>query len=89
MILEWEDGTSGMPPTCFLVPMAQPSALSSHALKARAGEHNLEHDGRHAPAGGVFIFNFGYFNQDIAEILRDITEINMRLMTDYEVLMKL
>ena len=56
MILKWEDGTSGVSPTCFSTPASQPSILSWYVVEARAGEHDREHDGCHAPAGGVFIF---------------------------------
>ena len=55
MILKWEDGTSGVSPTCFSTPASQPSILSWRVVEARAGEHDREHDGCHAPAGGVFI----------------------------------
>ena len=57
MILKWEDGTSGVSPTCFSTPASQPSILSWHVVEVRAGEHDLEHDGRHAPAD-VFSFRF-------------------------------
>ena len=55
MILEWEDGTSGMPLTCSSMPIAQPSALSLLVLEARAGEHDLERDGHHCTCRNVFI----------------------------------
>ena len=55
MILEWEDGTSGMSPAYSSMASAWPSVLSWHALAARAGEHDLEQDDGHAPAG-VFLF---------------------------------
>ena len=57
MILKWDDGASGVLPTCFSMPASQPSILSWHVAEARAGEHDLEHDGRHAPAD-VFSFRF-------------------------------
>ena len=31
------------------------TVLSWRVVEVRAGEHDLEHDGRHAPAVGVFI----------------------------------
>ena len=55
VILKWDDGASGVLPTCFSMPASQPSILSWHVVEARAGEHDLEHDGCHAPTGGVFI----------------------------------
>ena len=56
MILKWDDGASGVPPMCFSMPVSQPSILSWHVVEARVGEHDLEDDGRHAPAD-VFSFN--------------------------------
>ena len=55
MILECEDGTSGVSPTCFSMATTQPSIVSLEVLTSRGEEHDLEHDGRHAPAVGVFI----------------------------------
>ena len=55
MILKWDDGASGVPPMCFSMPVSQPSILSWHVVEARVGEHDLEDDGRHAPAD-VFSF---------------------------------
>ena len=57
MILKWDDGASGVLPTCFSMPASQPSILSWYVVEVRAGEHDLEHDGRHAPAD-VFSFRF-------------------------------
>ena len=57
MILKWDDGASGVPPMCFSMPVSQPSILSWHVVEARVGEHDLEDDGRHAPAD-VFSFRF-------------------------------
>ena len=55
--MKWDDGASGVLPTCFSMPASQPSILSWHVVEARAGEHDLEHDDRHAPAD-VFSFRF-------------------------------
>ena len=58
MILKWDDGTSGMSPAYSSMASAWPSVLSWHALAARAGEHDLEQDDGHAPAG---VFSFRVF----------------------------
>ena len=63
MVLQWDDGTSGVSPTCFSTPASQPSILSWRVVEARAGEHDLEHDGCHAPAWGVFIFSSLQYKQ--------------------------
>ena len=55
--MKWDDGASGVPPMCFSMPVSQPSILSWHVVEARVGEHDLEDDGRHAPAD-VFSFRF-------------------------------
>ena len=67
VILKWDDGTSGVSPTCFSMPASQPSILSWYVVEARAGEHDLEHDGCHVhgtwtcrAAPGVFtVFIYG------------------------------
>ena len=59
MILKWDDGASGVPPMCFSMPVSQPSILSWHVVEARVGEHDLEDDGRHAPAD---VFSFRFFD---------------------------
>ena len=59
MILKWDDGASGVPPMCFSMPVSQPSILSWHVVEARVGEHDLEDDGRHAPAD---VFSFRFFS---------------------------
>ena len=41
------------------IATSQPSILSWHVLEAHAGEHDLEHDGRHAPAE---VFSFRFFD---------------------------
>ena len=56
MILREDDGASDVLPTCFSIPTPRPSTLSWHIAEARAGEHDLEHDGRHCTCRDVFIF---------------------------------
>ena len=65
MILKWDDGASGVLPTCFSMPASQPSILSWHVVEVRAGEHDLEHDGRHAPAD---VFSFRFFGVQEAHL---------------------
>ena len=67
MILKWDDGASGVPPMCFSMPVSQPSILSWHVVEARVGEHDLEDDGRHAPAD-VFSFRFFFHDGYTAEV---------------------
>ena len=57
VILREDDGTSDVPPMCFSIPprVFRPSILSWRVVEVRVGEPDLEHDGRHAPAVGVFI----------------------------------
>ena len=62
MILKWDDGASGVPPMCFSMPVSQPSILSWHVVEARVGEHDLEDDGRHAPADVFFRAGLEYFD---------------------------
>ena len=59
MILREDDGTSDVPLTCFSIPAFRPSILSWRVVEVRVGEHDLEHDDRHAPAD-VFSFRFLY-----------------------------
>ena len=51
MVLRRDDGTSCVSLTCFLMPTAQPSAFVAACFESLPGEHDLEHDGQHAPAG--------------------------------------
>ena len=47
-----------MSPMCFSMPASQPSIFLWHVVEARAGKHDLEHDGRHAP---VDVFSVRFF----------------------------
>ena len=55
MILEWDDGTSGVPSMCSSMPTCQPSIALRHASAVRAGERGLQHGRSHGTCRRVFI----------------------------------
>ena len=80
MILKWDDGAIGVPPMCFSMPVSQPSILSWHVVEARVGEHDLEDDGRHAPAD---VFSFRFLRLDSIGSISARTQLRRARDTSY------